>query len=73
MAVAGEVSLGIIVVPSTKFIYEEVCLLIFDLMFLFFSSDEHDIDFHQFGILIKVKFRYLQLRTYFNFSNNAMT
>jgi len=55
MAVAGEVSLGIS--------NDKLKLFLFGLpmrpslpIFLH-SSDEHDVDFDQFGILIKVKFR----------------
>jgi hypothetical protein len=55
MAVAGEVSLGI---SNGK-----LKLILFGLLMLpslpmfFHSSDEHDMDYDQFGILIKVKFR----------------
>lgn len=54
MAVAGEVSLGI---------YDwHLVIKLFVLSFLFilifcFFSDEHDMDFDKYGILIKVKFR----------------
>lgn len=58
MAVAGEVSLGIHYSSFNKIYFlRRLLAYSFDLMFLFFFSDEHDIDFDQFGILIKVKFR----------------
>jgi hypothetical protein len=56
MAVAGEVSLGICqMVTEINFIWSSYAS-ISSPIFLHFS-DEHDMDFNKFGILIKVKFR----------------
>lgn len=61
MAVAGEVSLGnyygsLITIYCIWFIIKYHILIWWNVSF----ADEHDKDFDQFGILIKVKFRWLQ-------------
>lgn len=56
MAVAGEVSLGIIYYYLLEF---TTCYLWFPVLIYCFLSDEHDTDFDQFGILVKVKFRWV--------------
>jgi len=55
MAVAGEVSLGMSN-GKLKLILFGLLMLTSLPMFLH-SSDEHDMNYDQFGILIKVKFR----------------
>lgn len=58
MAVAGEVSLGI---PNYLFVWASLIGRMGSYMLFYFIksyfSDEHEMDFDKYGILIKVKFR----------------
>ena len=50
--------LWVFILLLTRIVANEFFFSHLSLLFKLFFSDEHDMDFDQFGVLIKVKFRY---------------